>query len=144
MHSGTGESKFQVECDAGSAGHIRLSAQSLSVTVGQRILRDGALEMWDSVVVSCAQEEDGAMRVCVTGFHLDWDEGREILFVRSHPNDPNTPMLIFDLGPRAEKRCMSGTNASPGRAAFGFLWKNGLANAFVKEFSLDSWKGCLV
>jgi len=59
-----GESKFQVECDAGSAGHIRLSAQSLTVTVGQWILRDGALEMWDSVVVSCAQDEDGALRVC--------------------------------------------------------------------------------
>ncbi len=96
------ESKFQVECDAGSAGHIRLSAQSLSVTVGQRILRDAALEMWDSVVVSCAQEEDGALRVCVTGFHPDWDEGREIFFVRSHPNNPKAPILTFDVGPRAE------------------------------------------
>ncbi len=95
-----GESKFQVECDAGSAGHIRLSAQSLSVTVGQRILGDGALEMWDSVVVSCAQEEDGGLRVCVTGFHPDWDEGREIFLVRSHPNNPKIPMLTFDLGPR--------------------------------------------
>ena len=97
-----GESKFQVECDAGSAGHIRLSAQSLSVTVGQRILGDGALEMWDSVVVSCAQEEDGAIRVCVTGFHPDWDEGREIMFVRSRPNDPHSPRLTFDVRPIAE------------------------------------------
>jgi len=97
-----GESKFQVECDAGSAGHIRLSAQSLAVTVGQRILGDGALEMWDSVVVSCAQEEDGAIRVCVTGFHPDWDEGREIMFVRSRPNDPHSPRLTFDVRPIAE------------------------------------------
>jgi len=97
-----GQSKFQVECDAGSAGHIRFFAQSLSVTVGQRIRRDGGLEMWDSVVVSCAQEEDGAIRVCVTGFHPDWDEGREIMFVRSRPNDPHSPMLTFDVRPRAE------------------------------------------
>ena len=102
MHGDDDESKFQAECDAGSAGHIRFFAQSLSVTVGQRILRDGALEMWDSVVVSCAQEEDGAIRVCVTGFHPDWDEGREIMFVRSRPNDPHSPRLTFDVRPIAE------------------------------------------
>jgi hypothetical protein len=73
MHSGTGESKVQVECDAGSAGHIRISAQSLSVTVGQLILRDGALEMWDSLVVSCGEDEDGGLRVRITAFHPDWD-----------------------------------------------------------------------
>src|SRR5260370_29408065 len=101
MRGRNGENKFQVECAAGSAGHSRLSAQSLTVTVGQRILRDGALEKWDSVVVSCAQEEDGAMRLCVTGFHPDWDEGREIMFVRSRLDDKDNTMLAFELGPRA-------------------------------------------
>src|SRR5258708_39822515 len=100
MDTGNGERKFQVECDAGSAGQIRLSAKSLSLTVGQRILRDGVQEMWDSVMVSCAQEEDGALRVRVTAFHPDWDEGREIAFVRSRPNDAHSTMLTFDLGPR--------------------------------------------
>ena len=100
-HSGNGESKFQVECDAGGAGHVRLATDFLSVTIGQRVLRDGVQEMLDSIAVSCAQEEDGSLQVRVTAFHPDWDEGREILLVRSRPDDKDTRVLTFDLGPRA-------------------------------------------
>lgn len=79
---------FQVGCDAGQAGEFRSGAQRASITVGQRILRDGAEEMWDSVVVLCQAEEDGALAIRVVLCHPDWDEPREIVCLRSWVGTP--------------------------------------------------------
>ena len=38
--------KFEVECRAGSAGELRVGADSVSVKVGQRVRRDGTKEIW--------------------------------------------------------------------------------------------------
>ena len=106
------------------------------MTVGQRVLSHDAQEMWDSVVVSCA-EEHGALRVRVTSVSSWLGRGpgnlvRPVASERPKHSD-------VDLRPRAKggERRMSGHNSSPGRAAFGFLWKNCPDDAFVKEFSLD-------
>ena len=61
----------------------RSEAQRASITVGQRILRDGAEEMWDSVVVLCQEEADGALAIRVVLCHPDWDEPKEVAHTRS-------------------------------------------------------------
>lgn len=67
---------------------MRSEAQRASITVGQRILRDGAEEMWDSVVVLCQEEEDGVLAIRVLVCHPDWDEPREIACTRSWTRSP--------------------------------------------------------
>ncbi len=79
--------EFQIQCDAGDTGQFRSEANRASITVGQRILRDGAEEMWDSVVVLCQEEEDGALAIRVVLCHPDWDEPREIAVIRSSQKD---------------------------------------------------------
>jgi hypothetical protein len=74
---------FRVGCDAGTAGEFRSEAKRASITVAQRILRDGAEEMWDSVVVLCQEEEGGALAIRIVLCHPDWDEPREIACLRS-------------------------------------------------------------
>ncbi len=79
---------FKVHCDAGQAGQFRSGAQSASVTVGQRIMRNGAEELWDSVVVLCQKEPSGALAVRILLCHPDWDEPREIACLRSWVGAP--------------------------------------------------------
>jgi len=74
---------FKVHCDASGAGQFQSSVQRAAITVGQRILRDGAEEMWDSVVVLCQEEKGGALAIRVVLCHPDWDEPREIACLRS-------------------------------------------------------------
>ena len=83
------ESKpFLIKCDAGESGQLCSSARRASITVGQRILRDGAEEMWDSVVVLCQGESGGALTIRVVLCHPDWDEPREIACLRSWVGTP--------------------------------------------------------
>ena len=90
--------KFEVHCNAGDAGELRVGTESISIKVGQRILRDGAEEMWDSVMIQAEEAEDGAFEIRVLLFHPDWEEGRQIACVRSQPNKrDDADMLTFDL-----------------------------------------------
>ncbi|MGH9774225.1 MAG: hypothetical protein ACRD50_04685 [Candidatus Acidiferrales bacterium] len=91
--------KFEVHCNARDAGELRVGSKSLSVKVGQRILRDGAEEMWDSVMIHGGQAADGSFEIRVMVFHPDWDQGRQIACIRSKPTDKpeNAEMLAFDL-----------------------------------------------
>ncbi len=90
--------RFKVTCDAGEAGQFQSNAQRASITVGQRILRDGAEEMWDSVVVVCQEEQDGTLAIRVVLCHPDWDEPREIAMIRSSQKD--APLGVRILGGR--------------------------------------------
>jgi len=67
--------KFEVHCNARDAGELRAGTESLSVTIGQRILRDGAEEMWDSVMIHGDQAADGSLEIRVIVFHPDWNRG---------------------------------------------------------------------
>ncbi|MCI0724756.1 MAG: hypothetical protein L0338_38205 [Acidobacteria bacterium] len=78
---------FRIECDAGESGRLCSFAKRASITVGQRILRDGAEEMWGSLVVLCHEEDDGALVIRVVLCHPDWDEPREIAVIRSSQKD---------------------------------------------------------
>jgi len=78
---------FQVGCGTGEGNRFAIGTDSLAVTVGQRIRRDGSEEMWDSVGVYAQQEEDGTLVVRVLVFNPDWDEPLQIACIRSRPGD---------------------------------------------------------
>jgi hypothetical protein len=97
---------FAVECDAGSAGRFRVFTKSLSILVGQLVPAEG-LEperMWDSLLVTCGEAEDGSLDVLVRVFHPDWDEPCQFVLSKSHPNGrrADTPTLNVDLRERCE------------------------------------------
>ncbi len=96
------EGKFRVSCEAASAGCFRAVTESLSVHIGQRVRSEGRedTEIWDSVLITCAQSEDGSLEVQIRAFHPDCDEGRSIALIRSRPdhNDIAAPTLTFELG----------------------------------------------
>jgi hypothetical protein len=57
------------------------------VTVRQRVLREGALEMWDSVSIYAKEDQEGNLVVEVLVFNPDWDEPIRIASIRSRPQD---------------------------------------------------------
>ncbi len=93
------ERKFEVHCNADAAGELQVGTESLSVKIGQRILRDGTEEMWDSVMIHGDQAADGSLEIRVMVFHPDWEQGRVIACIRSRPSEKrdDAEMLTFDL-----------------------------------------------
>lgn len=79
---------FGVSCDAGKVGQFQAETDAVSVRVGQRVLRHGTQEMWDSVVVEGKKEQGGTLVVRVLVFDPDWDEPLQIACIRSRPHDP--------------------------------------------------------
>jgi hypothetical protein len=86
-HNSSSSERFRVRCDAGDDNRFRVTTESLTVTVGQRILREGTLEMWDSVSIYAKEDQDGNLVVEVLVFNADWDEPLRIASIRSRPQD---------------------------------------------------------
>jgi len=78
---------FRIGCEAGDGNRFHVQTDSVSVTVGQRVLRDGVLEMWDSVSVHAKQNIEGVLVVEVLVFNPDWDEPVRIASISSRPQD---------------------------------------------------------
>jgi hypothetical protein len=78
---------FRVSCDADKAGRFLVETDSLWVRVGQRVLRRGSQELWESVAVEGKREQDGTLVVRVLVFNPDWDEPLQIACIRSRPHD---------------------------------------------------------
>lgn len=78
---------FQVSCDAGSVGTFQAATGSVWVRVGQRVRRHGKQEIWDSVAIESAAQQDGTLVVRVIVFNPDWDEPLQIASIRSRPDD---------------------------------------------------------
>lgn len=78
---------FQVACVAGEGNGLPIRTSLLSVTVGQRVRRNGTEEMWDSVGVHAEGQPDGTLVVRVVIFNPDWDEPLQIACIRSRPED---------------------------------------------------------
>ncbi len=85
--------KFQVNCDAGDHGQLRVASESLVVNVGQTIVRDGRIEIWDSVVVKCSEDQDGTCIVQVLLCNPDWEEPMQLACLRSYP-DSGSPSQV--------------------------------------------------
>ena len=85
---------FQIRCEAGPSNHFGVQADSVSVTVAQQVLRDGALEMWESVSIHTKHSPEGDLVVEVLIFNPDWDEPLRIASLRSRPEDSSymTPL----------------------------------------------------
>ncbi len=81
---------FHVRCVAGQEIRFDVGADSLTVTVGQCIRRDGSEEIWDSLGVYAEEGEDGTLVVRVLVFNPDWDESLQIACIRSRPGDVTT------------------------------------------------------
>jgi hypothetical protein len=75
---------FQVDCTASPVGSFRAGADSVSVTITQRIRRPGGEEMWDSVIIQC-KEESNVPTIRVLVCHPDWDEPLQVACIRSQP-----------------------------------------------------------
>jgi hypothetical protein len=86
---------FQIRCEAGANNHFGVQADAISVTVGQRVRRDGGTQMWESVTVYAKHNPDGDLVVEVLIFNPDWDEPLRIAAVRSRPEDREsmTPLV---------------------------------------------------
>ncbi len=93
-HAAANADGFRVNCDADKAGRFLVETDSLWVRVGQRVLRQGTQETWDSVAIEGKNEPDGSLLVRVLVFNPDWDEPLQIACIRSRPHDPQclTPL----------------------------------------------------
>lgn len=85
--------KFQVNCNAGEHGQLRVTSETLVVNVGQTIVRDGRTEIWDSVVVKCSEDQDGSCIVHVLLCNPDWEEPMQLACLRSYP-DTGSPSQV--------------------------------------------------
>ena len=86
-NSSGGDGRFRVRCEAGDENRFRVTTESLAVTVGQRVLREGVPEMWDSVSIYAKEDQEGNLVVEVLVFNPDWDEPLRIVSIRSRPQD---------------------------------------------------------
>jgi hypothetical protein len=80
---------FEVQCSAGKAGGLHVRSESLSVQVGQCVLREGAKEIWHSLTVLASEDEFGSLVIRVLVFNPDWEEPIQIASITSRPHDPN-------------------------------------------------------
>ncbi len=81
------DKKFKVSCKAADENSFCVATDTLSVAVSQRIRRDTAEEMWESVAVYAREDEEGTLVVCVLVFNPDWEEPLQIASIRSRPRD---------------------------------------------------------
>ena len=81
--------KFAVRCHARGDGALHVGADSVSVQVGQRVLRNGADEMWYSIGIYAHEDEHGSLVVRVLVLNPDWDEALQVARITSRPADMN-------------------------------------------------------
>jgi len=93
------DQRFEIQCDAGDAGRLHARTNSVSVRVGQRIRRNGAPEIWDSVIILCQETEDGMLSAKVIVCHPDWEQQLQIAHIQSGAIEPNSSTLELDLKP---------------------------------------------
>jgi hypothetical protein len=94
-------SNFEVHCNAGDAGRLQAKTNSISIRVGQRVRRNGATEIWDSVIILCEETLQGTLSAKIIVCHPDWEEQLQIAHIQSQAMEPNTsiPTLEVDLKP---------------------------------------------
>lgn len=79
--------RFEVRCHAGNRGTLHVGAESLSVQLGQRVLRNGVEEMYYSIGIYAQEDEHGSLVVRVLVLNPDWDEALQIASITSRPGD---------------------------------------------------------
>jgi len=90
-------STFQVDCTASPVGSFRAGADSVSVTIGQRIRRLGREEMWDCVAIHCKEEDGGELTVRVLLCNPDLDWPVQVACIRSQPRIDSPAPIVESL-----------------------------------------------
>lgn len=85
---------FHVRCDAAAETRFSLDVGTVCVTVGQRVLRNGVAQMWDSVSIYADQDCEGNLVVRVYVFNPDWDKPLRIARICSRPRDSTCPTVL--------------------------------------------------
>jgi hypothetical protein len=81
------DNPFKIRDEVGDGNRFGVQADSIIATVGQRVLKEGASGMWDSIGVFAKQTAEGDLIVEVLVFNPDWDEPLRIACIRSRPAD---------------------------------------------------------
>jgi hypothetical protein len=79
-----------VRCQPYDQRYALVAASGLSVSVGQRIRKNDLDQMWDSLVIRCAEEDDGVLAVRIFVSNPDWQELLQIACIRSAPDDKDS------------------------------------------------------
>ncbi len=92
--------KFEIHCDAGTAGSLYARTNSVSVRIGQRVGNQNA-EIWDSIIILCEENRDGVLSAKIIVCHPDWDQQLQVAHIQSRVTEPNPsiPALELDLKP---------------------------------------------
>ena len=75
---------FRIHCNAGAAGSLSAATERLSVTIGQRIVRWGSVQIWDGLLILANQQGDGTLLTRVLLCNPAWDEPVEIAAIESN------------------------------------------------------------
>ena len=112
------EKQFHVSCEAGAENRFSVGTESLSVTVSQRIRRDGREEMWSSVGVFAEKTDEETLVIRVFVFSPGQDEPLQIARIESRPKDDAclTP-LVCKLHHVASSASDAQRSAAPRRTA---------------------------
>lgn len=81
---------FKISCKAGPGNRFAVQTDTVTVTIGQRVLRNRGAETWDSVAVYARKSDDGELIVEVLVFNPDWEEPLRIASIRSRPEDTSS------------------------------------------------------
>ena len=74
---------FRIHCDAATAGALDVRADRASIAFGQEVLRNGAQQVWDFVLV-LADQKDNRLTTRILLCHPDWDEPLEVASIESN------------------------------------------------------------
>ncbi len=78
---------FEVRCHAHDRGDFCVSADFVSVKLAQRLRRNGAQEMWQSVVLLAKEDNEGNLVIEVLVCNPEWDDPMRIASLKSRPHD---------------------------------------------------------
>jgi hypothetical protein len=89
--------RFEIRCDARPDGQLQVRSRGLSAGISQVIMRAGAEEMWQSVLIICEKNEEGSLQTKVIVCHPDWDQNLQIASIRSRIADKGRAVPILEL-----------------------------------------------
>ncbi len=96
------QAPFQVECEADEAGILRVATKAAAFRGSQRIVLENEEQLWESVQVHFAKEDDGTLTVQILIFTPDRDRALQIAQLKSNPGDRSKgrKALEYDLTPK--------------------------------------------
>jgi hypothetical protein len=92
--------KFSVNCNAPGAGSLAVLGDRITVSIGQLIEVNEAVELYETVTIVSVLEEDGGIGLRVVVHHPKWENAMQIAYLRSKlrgsPSDQATVEFDFN------------------------------------------------